>query len=112
MMFQFFLFDFSANISNKSFIIKYDLRCDFWCFIIDVWNEFDENVSNMILKSWWYVDLIVDNAIDAIEKSIENVIKQMICVFVINLNKCDDDVDDLNVIDETNEKNDVIDKLL
>ena len=53
--------------------------------------------------------------IDVIEKLIENVIKQMICVFVIKINKFDNDVDfdiDLNVIDKINEKNDVIDKLI
>ena len=56
--------------------------------------------------------------IDVIEKLIENVIKQMICVFVIKINKFDNDVDidiDLNIIDKINklnEKNDVIDILI
>ena len=39
----------------------------------------------------------------------------MICIFVIKINKCDNVVDvniDLNIINETNKKNDVIDKLI
>ena len=92
------------------------MRCDFWYFIIDDLNEFDENVSNMILKN--AIDTIdIIDAIDVIkfmnviEKLIENVIKQTIYVFVIKINKIDNIVDidiNLNVIDE----NDVIDELI
>ena len=60
-------------------------------------------------------DLNAIYAIDVMKKLIENVIKQMICVFVIKLNKFDNNVDvdiDLNVIYEIFEKNDVIDKLI
>ena len=79
-------------------------------------NEFDENVSNMILKN--AIDTI--NIIDAIdiikfmnviEKLIENVIKQTIYALVIKINKFNNIVDidiNLNVIDE----NDVIDELI
>ena len=95
--------------------------CEFWYFIIDNWDEFDENVSNIILNLWWYNDLNAIDVIDAIdtikfvdvidaikfigviENLIENVIKQMTCVLVIKINKCDDDIDvdiNLNVIDK------------
>ena len=86
MIFLLFLLDFSANISNKSFIVKYDLRCDFWCWCWCLWiddcGELDEDVKNM------------------------NVKKQMRCAFVIKINKCDDVVDanlNMKIIDEMSE---------
>ena len=45
MIFLLFLIDFSTNISNKLFIIKYDLRYCFWCSNNDVCEKFDENVA-------------------------------------------------------------------
>ena len=128
----FFLFDFSTNISNKSFIIKYDLRYDFWCFNNDVWDEFDDNVINMSmnlkkrdLNTINAIDVIclidvIDaiKFIDIIEKLIENVSWQIVCVFAIKINKCDNDVNvviDFNIIDKKNnlnEKKNVIDKLI
>ena len=78
------------------------MRYDFWYFIIDVWNEFDDNVKNMSINLEKR-ELNAIHAIDIIEKLIENVIKQMICVFVIKINKCDNNVDidiNLNIIDE------------
>ena len=98
MIFLFFLFDISTNISNKSSMVKYDLRCCFWYFIIDDKNEFDDNVKNLNAINTIDVIDVIDTIvaikfIDVIEKLIENVIWQAICIFVIKINKCDDVID-------------------
>ena len=137
-IFMLFLLDFSTNISNKLFIVKYDLRYCFWCFNFDVCDELDENVREQAIDAFiilieWYDDFnIVDvdrkiiehvdswrrddlNAvefIDVIEKSTETTIKRAICAFVIIINKYNDSVDvviDLNVIEKIKHE---IDKLM
>ena len=106
MIFLFFLLDFSTNISNRSFIVKYDLTDDSWswCLKIDVCNELDEDVEDIHVDLWWR-DLNAADTADVIAEAdvTKNVEKQMSCAFIIEINKDDDFIDadiDLNVIDE------------
>ena len=111
MIFLLFLLDFSTNISNKSFIVKYDLRCDFWCcFEIDVCDELDEDIKNIHVNLWWR-DLNAIVTVDVIVETknvIKDVKKQMSCAFVIKINKNDDVINaslNMKIIDEIIETN-------
>ena len=128
-IFLLFLLDIPGNISNRSFIVKYGLRCGFWCFITDDWGGLDGNIRNMLISlkrrdldaanaddaagaaCLAGVASVIDTAdaarsIDVIEGLAENVIGQVACALAIGLNRYDSLVDvdiDPNAIDEVDD---------
>ena len=116
-----FLLGFPANISNRSSIVRYGLRCGSWCFITGVWGGLGGNVGGMLI-GLGRRDLGAANADDAAEaaclagvasvagtadaaRSIDvigglagGVIWQVACALAIGIDRCDGIVDaDINL---------------